>query len=144
MAMVSTRRKTQGFSLIELLIVIAIIGIIAAIALPSYTSYMTKTRRVDATSFLIEAAGEQFRFFSEYNRFGTTMAELGYGNGATEISDEGHYVVSIVSDTPTSYVLTATPVAGGQQDGDAECTSFTLSSSDQKGATGTLPAADCW
>ena len=97
MANNSTQLRMRGFSLIELLIVIAIIGIIAAIAIPSYSSYMTKTRRVDGTSFLIEAAGEQFRFFSEYNRFGTTMEELGYGNAATADSKEGHYTVSILS-----------------------------------------------
>jgi len=144
MSSTSTSKKIDGFSLIELLIVIAIIGIIAAVAIPSYSSYMTKTRRVDGTTMLIETAGEQFRFFSEYNRYGTDMSELGYGNDATENSEEGHYTISIVSDTPTSYVLTATPVAGGAQANDTECGSLTLTSSDQKGSTGTADAANCW
>lgn len=139
-----SQKKNAGFSLIELLIVIAILGIIAAIALPSYSSYMTKTRRVDGTSFLIEVAGEQYRFFSENNRYGTTMAELGYGTAATAESNEGYYNVSIVSDTDTSYVLTATPVATTAQANDAECDAFTLSSSDQKGITGTGDARECW
>lgn len=137
-------KKSGGFSLVELLIVIAIIGIIAAIAIPSYSSYMTKTRRIDGTSFLIEVAGEQFRFFSEYNRYATSMDELGYGTGATADSEEGFYTLSIVSDTPTSYVLTATPVATGPQSNDAECGSLTLNSSEQKGVTGTSNALDCW
>lgn len=137
-------KKSGGFSLIELLITVAIIGILAAIALPSYTKYMEKTRRLDATSFLIEVAGEQIRFFSENNRYGTTMAELGYGAADTADSEDGHYNVSVVSDTATSYVLTAAPVAGGLQVGDTECASFTLTSSEQKGITGTSNAPACW
>jgi len=137
-------RKTGGFSLIEVLIVVAIIGIIAAVAIPSYTSYMEKARRADAASFLTEVASEQFRFFSEYNRYGTTMAELGYGNDAVENSKEGFYTVSITSNSDTNYLLTAAPVAGGPQANDTECGSFTLSSSNQKGVTGTASAAECW
>lgn len=136
--------RAGGFSLIELLIAIAIIGVIAAVALPSYTSYVRKAQRADASSFLIEVANEQFRFFSENNRYGTTMAELGYGTTATADSNEGLYTVSITTNSATSYVLTATPVTGGAQDGDTECASFTLNSSNQKGVTGTLPATDCW
>lgn len=139
-----SRKHSSGFSLIELLIVVAIIGIIAAIALPSYSAYVEKTRRLDGTSFLIEAAGEQIRFFSENNRYGTTMAELGYGANATADSKDGHYTVSIASGSETSYVLTATPVAGGLQANDAECASLTLTSSEQKGITGSGNAQDCW
>lgn len=144
MTIISSHKKSQGFSLIELLIVIAIIGIIAAIAIPSYSQYMTKTRRIDGTTFLIEAAGEQFRYFSEYNQYTDEMSDLGYGDAATAVSEEGYYTVSIVSGSATSYVLTATPVVGGLQADDGACTTFTLSSSDQKGVTGTGSVADCW
>jgi len=139
------RKKSGGFSLIELMITVAIIGIIAAVALPSYTKYMEKTRRLDATSFLIEVAGEQIRFFSENNRYGATMAELGFGTADTADSEDGHYIVSITPNTArSSYVLTAAPVTGGLQDDDTECASFTLTSSEQKGVTGTSDALGCW
>lgn len=146
MSIKKVRKQSGGFSLIELMIVVAIIGIIAAVALPSYSKYMEKTRRLDATSFLIEAAGEQVRFFSENNRYGAIMGELGYGadDAATTESEDGHYTISVESDTETSFVLTATPVAGGLQAGDTECGSFTLNSSEQKGVTGTIDAANCW
>ncbi len=137
--------QTQhGFSMIELIIVIAIIGILSAIAIPSYTAYMQKTRRIDATTFLQETAGEQYRFFTENNRYATEMQELGYGAAATFPSKEGLYTVSIANPTPTSYVLTAAPVTGGAQAGDAECGSITLSSTGLKGATGTGGMLSCW
>lgn len=139
-----TKKISSGFSLIELLIVIAILGIIAAVAMPFYTNYMVEARRVDAVTFLTEVASEQIRFFSENNRYGTTMAELGYGNDAVENSNDGFYTVSITTNSPTSYVLTATPVTTGPQANDSECAAFTLTSSSQKGVTGTANANDCW
>ncbi len=137
--------RSSGFSLVELMIVVVVIALLAAIAIPSYSNYMLKSRRVDGVSFLTEVAGEQIRFSSEYNRFATTMAELGYGDAATANSDEGFYTVSIAtSNGDQSYVLTATPVAGGPQANDTECAVLTLNSSSQKTVSGTATPADCW
>lgn len=137
------RVKSQGFTLIEVLIVVAIIGILAAIAVPSYTQYITDGRRTDAIAFLSEAAGEQIRYFSANNQYAGSMGELGYGTGATFVTPEGHYSVSV--DNPGSqarFILTATPVAGGKQAGDVECASFTISDTGVKRNTGTN--TDCW
>ena len=139
-----TAKRTSGFSLIELLIVVAILGIIAAIAVPSYLSYMTDTRRTDATSTLIEVAGEQFRYYSENNTYTDSMSDLGYGTADTALSKEGLYTISLVSASANSFVITATPVAGAAQASDTECTTFTLSSSNQKGSTGSISAQECW
>ncbi len=135
--------KAQGFTLIEVIIVVAIIGILAAIAVPSYTQYLTDGRRTDAITFLSEAAGEQIRYFSANNQYAGSMGELGYGTGATFVTPEGHYSVSV--DNPGSqgrFVLTATPVADGPQAGDVECAAFTISDTGVKRNTGTN--ADCW
>jgi len=140
----STKIRVSGFSLIELLIVVAILGIIAAIAVPSYGKYMTETRRTDATATLMEVAGEQFRYYSENNQYTDDMSDLGYGSAVTAPSKEGLYTISLVSASASSFVITATPVAGAAQANDTECTSFTLSSSNQKGATGSISALDCW
>ena len=135
-------RKAAGFTLIEVLIVVAIIGVVAGIAVPSYSKYMTDARRTDAISFLSEVAGEQVRYFSDNNQYATTMQELGYGATATFTTPEGYYVVSVDNSTALKFLLTATPVAGGKQVGDAECASFTISNTGQKKSTGTQ--TDCW
>lgn len=137
--------RLSGFTLIELMIVVVVIALLSAIAIPSYTSYMLKSRRIDGVSFLTEVASEQIRFSSENNRFATTMAELGYGDAATADSEEGFYTVSIAtSNGNQSYVLTATPLANGPQAKDTECGVLTLNSSKQKTVSGTATPTDCW
>lgn len=136
------RAGESGFTLIEVMIVVAIIAIIAGIAVPSYSKYMIDARRTDAISFLSEVAGEQTRYFSNNNQYATSMSELGYGTADTAVSPEGHYVVSVSNSTALKFLLTATPVAGGKQASDVECASLTISHTGQKKSTGTDKA--CW
>ncbi len=133
-------KAQKGFTLIEVMIVVAILGIILAVAVPSYSSFMQKTRRADAITILSEVAGEQQRFISEQNRYATDMTEMGYPNDPMT-SEEGYYTISVANPTPTSYVLTATPVVGEAQEKDAECGAFTLNSGGVKDADGGI---DCW
>lgn len=136
--------RATGFSLIEVIIAVAILGIIAAIAIPSYSAYMNKTRRVEAVTLLSEIAGEQQRFFTENNRYATTLTEMGYP-AATELSENGFYSASVTASAGTSYTLTAAPVAGEPQENDTDCGSFTINSAGVKGVEGAAIAADqCW
>ena len=140
-----TRQSQQnGFTLIEVMVVATIVGIIAAIAVPNYTKHMTKGRRTDAITFLSEAAGEQMRYFSDNNRFADDMEELGYGDAATFDTPEGLYRVCVINPGGRStFVLTATPVAGGRQANDAECEAFTINDKGvRKNVGGT--DTDCW
>jgi len=138
-------QNSRGFTLIEAMIVVAVIGIIVAIAFPSFTEYMRKARRVDAMSLLQEAAGEQVRYFSDNNRYAKDMQELGYGAVAA-ITAEGYYTVTTSypnAPLTSSFVLTAKPVTGGLQEKDTLCESMTINSNGVKGATGKL-GTDCW
>jgi len=119
----------------------AIIGIVAAIAIPSYVSFLEKGRRTDAMVFLSEAAGEQFRYFSENNEYAEDFAVLGYPN-ATMKTEEGHYTVSIDRTDVDKFIMTATPVAGGAQEDDVECGSFIINSSDAR--YNSVRDANCW
>jgi len=134
-------KKTQkGFTLIEVMIAVVILSILAAIAIPSYSKFITKTRRTDATNMLIKVAAEQQRFKSDHNKFADTMAELGYDNDPMP-SEEGWYQITVAKPTPSTYVLTATPVAGQPQATDAECGAFTLRSNGVQNSDG---GPDCW
>jgi len=142
----SNARASGGFTLIEVMIVVAILGIIMAIGLPTYNSYIEKTRRADAIALLSEVAGEQQRFFTENNRFATTMTEMGYA-AATEPSENGFYAVSVSGTSPdgSTYTLTAAPVAGEAQEGDTKCGSFTINSAGAKGLQNASETVDyCW
>jgi len=125
------RPSWRGFTLVEILIVVVIIGILATIAIPSYSAFVRKARRTDATAFLSEAAGEQMRFFSENNTYATDLATLGYDDGYT---DDGYYSVTVTGAT-TNFSLTATVVSTGLQSTDTDCASFTITS------TGAMTAA---
>jgi len=130
--------KNKGFTLIEMMIVVAIIGIIGAIAYPSYDSYMKKSRRSDAKIALAEMADKQERFYLQNNMYTLNPDNVG-GTG----TDENFYVLSIDSADVNGFTVRATAVAGGPQATDTttnhgDCTAMTLAS------TGAKTPADCW
>src|SRR5690606_35902361 len=139
-------KRQKGFSLIELMIAVAIVAIIAAIAVPSYNSQIQKTRRADAKTALTTAASMQERFYMRNNSYSANMDDLG-GSGGTLQSPEGYYTLtSVITGCPNSqpngscYTLTAAPVSGGPQDNDSHCASFSLSDTAARTANNT----DCW
>jgi len=139
-------RTEQGFTLLELMIVVVIVSVLMGIALPSYTEYVNKGRRTDAMSALLDVANKQEQFMFDRNTYTTTMTQLGFAADPM-VSQEGHYTIDAVAggtgSIQTSYSLTATPRASSPQDDDDKCDSFTLTSTGTKTATGTH-AADCW
>lgn len=129
------KKRPSGFTLIELMIVVAIIGIIAAVAYPSYQDYVKQTRRSDAQIALTQAANQQERFFTECNAYASSLAgtrscganTLGYGTA----SSESHYILSMTASATiaatcsdnTCYTITADPngaSATGKQSGDGK------------------------
>lgn len=126
-------RAAGGFSLIEVLIVVAIIGILAAVAYPSYTEYVRQTRRTDGQLALFEAAQAMERCKSTaYAYTNCTLTKTS--------SPEGFYTLSL-SPAPTATTFTIVATAKGVQTGDAACPTLTLNEQGAQGHSGTGP---CW
>lgn len=123
--------KSSGFTLIEVMIVMAIISILAAIALPSYREYIIKSRRTDATTQLVQLqmAEEKYR--------GNSQSYASLGQLALTPAS-AFYAFSITADTD-DYTLVARAI--GEQAIDTPCSTFTIAQT----ATGTAYApAGCW
>jgi len=127
---------TRGFSLIELLIVVAIIGIVSAIAYPSYSEYVKKTRRSDAQLALLSAVQAMERCKStRYSYVGCTIPAS---------SPEGHYELAISDRTGSAFTLTATATSDSPQAGDTGCTALTIDETSARGPTETDGSIPCW
>ncbi|MGQ2921666.1 MAG: type IV pilin protein [Hydrogenophaga sp.] len=142
-------RAQHGFTLVELMIVVAIVGILTAIAYPSYSSYVQKTRRAAAAGCVMELAQWTERNYTTclaYNRTGAgcttplTSAELPNLTCRTDLT--GIYTFSYAANpSATAYILQAVP--GAPQAGDTACATLTLNQAGAKGASGSTPAV-CW
>jgi type IV pilus assembly protein PilE len=134
-------RDARGFTLIELMVVVAIIAILAAFAVPNYLRYGLRARRADGQNVLLRVASAQERFYSTNNRYGS-LSDIGFGSGNT--SEKGYYTVAVTPATPgTTFTATATPVAGGPQAKD-DCKALNITNAGVKGSTGTTTNGTCW
>jgi type IV pilus assembly protein PilE len=140
------RPPGSGFTLLELLIVLAIVALLAMISVPAYEASVRKGRRSDAISALLQAANRQEQRMLRRSSYTLDMRELGYGADPA-LSEAGYYIVNAGEcDSATiaiCYVLTASPAAGSPQLADSGCTGFSLDSSGRRTAIG-AEAASCW
>lgn len=141
--------KQSGFTLIELMIVVAIVGILAAIAYPSYQSYVERTGRADGQAKLMEIMQAQERFYSQNQTYTANLGAGGLGYGvaanAAVASDEGRYnITAAACGGAIASCVALTADAVGQQASDTKCGDLTLDSRGTKGKGGTLTVLDCW
>ncbi len=115
------QKQMRGFTLIELMIVVAIVGILSAIAYPSYTDSVRKSRRTDGESALVDAAQRLEVYYASQASYTTTLTVPDPDISAT--SPEGYYTISILAATvacpvASCYVLNAAPTTTGGQNND--------------------------
>lgn len=140
------RNVEKGFTLIELMIVVAVVGILAAIAYPSYTEYVFRSRRVEGMNLLNEAAARQERWRAQNGSYMTTAADVAKLKLAKgDKSENGFYTLSVSEVSGDGgYTLTAT--RAGSQASDSKCGNFTLDAKGAKGMASGTPGtvALCW
>ena len=131
--------KVRGFTLVELMIVVAIIAIIAAVAYPSYQDSIRKTRRAEAKTDLLQKAQQMERCFTQRTTYVNCTTVL-LGN-----TPSGYYNVTSSGVTATAFTLTATAI--GTQATDTDCATFTINEKGSKAAADSGSAnttASCW
>lgn len=138
------RAEHNGFTLVELLIAMAVVGILATLVYPSYRDYIVRSSRVAAQGELLELSAVQEKIFLNSNAYsasvtalydGTAAGGLGKTSGKT---DDRRYTISISAPSAQSYTLIATPDPATPQASDG---TFSLSST---GARSCGPPAPSW
>lgn len=148
--------RDKGFTLIELMIVVAIVAILAAVALPSYQEHVRKGKRADGKAFLMDLASRQERFYTQFSSYtpvvvapsGCSGAACGLGLSSNTSPDKFYTVTMSAAPTGcsptgtlcTGFSVTATP--SGWPDG--KCATLTYTHTAVKGTSGPESADYCW
>lgn len=136
------QNRHKGFTIVELMIAIAIVGILAAVAVPQYGNYMTESRRTDAHIELRAAAQELERCRTRNFSYINTACAF-----TKRVSGQGHYEIELEAGaTATAFSLKATPKAGGAQASDSKCAAMTINQLGTPGSTDSdgTGTTDCW
>lgn len=143
-----TLAPPRGFTLIEVMIAVAIVAIIASLAYPSYREHVLRTHRADCTAVLLEAASALERYYSANNSYaGATVGANGIPStcpkDAAAAGGTARYNITLaLSNANLAYTLTATPTGGQTAD---VCGNLTLTQTGVKGRSGSgKSVADCW
>ncbi len=138
-------------TLIELMVVVAIVAIVFALAFPSYERYVVRTKRAVAQNALLQVADRQQQFFMDNKQFAANLTNLGFNANPFVVDDEGSttvaadgdavYSVTLSNVTQTTWTATAAPLHG-QLSRDTDCGSLSITQAGTKASSG--GGANCW
>jgi type IV pilus assembly protein PilE len=144
--MMAGRRPTgRGFTLIELMIAVAIVGILTAIAYPSYADSVRKSKRGHAKAALVELAQRAERYRTVQGSYAGFWATVPSSQRVSPRDGEGTAAYNLefaANEANTGFTLSAVPQ--GAQTADTRCSTLTLDQAGQKSESGTGTVADCW
>jgi type IV pilus assembly protein PilE len=140
-------RSARGFTLIELMICVAIVGVLSSIAYPAFSSTIASTRRSDALLALMKVQLLQERFRAEHSNYGE-LSQLGLGSA----SPSRHYDITVLNPSADGYVVHASAIGSQQQDARCRHLRLTVEGLNVAYASGATEAADnaaavnsrCW
>lgn len=138
-------RARAGFTLIELMVTVALLGILLSLALPAYQQQQRQARRSDAQAALLQLQLDQSRWRNAQGRFATSLAELGWPD---DRSPQGHYQLVLLDVGAEAYTVEARGLGGQAQD--SACQPMRLAWRDlatpvySSGASTDSDAARCW
>jgi len=137
------RRRERGFTLIELMVTVAIVAVLAAIAYPSYLSHVIRANRAAAQGYMLEVSNLQQRYLLDARAYAADLATL---NSTPPPNVSSNYDVTTApkaGTTPPGFTVTATP-RGNQLAKDTACATMTLDEAGAKTASGTGGVSACW
>jgi type IV pilus assembly protein PilE len=151
MKLSNSKEASAGVTLLELLMVVAIVGILAAVGYPSYTQYIVRSNRAVAKSVLLQVAERQEQFFADRKTYAATLTDLGYATNPINIDNKGAeingsskdriYAVRLSDLSATTFTVNAAPLLR-QAAQDTDCQTMQLTHTGVRTQTGA--GTNCW
>jgi type IV pilus assembly protein PilE len=138
-----------GFTLIEMMVTVAVVAILGTIAVSSYTAQVRQSRRTEARTAVLDLAGREERYMSTNSAYSSTPSDLGYSGVFPQTVGSGYYNITVTVTaannttspvTPASFLVTATAI--GTQAKDTQCLTFSVDNTGNQTQTGS--STTCW
>ena len=142
-----SRRTRQGFTMLELIIALAVLAILVAIALPSYRTFILQSNRTSAKTALQDLATREESYYSLQNTYASQLTTLGYASSTVYVPGNGnnYYALTIGNATASSFALTAVPQGQQAQDSCQTYQLDNLGNQSNLAANGaSLGVSGCW